>query len=270
MNLQVEEDPLVAPPTARSVRFFFRAQAIHLLFLVAMVPAAAALSSTVGPSTMVAPSSAGTLPSTGTMADAAGPSGTWLSLTAIQWFWISIGLAVMHQVYVWISWRLQLGWQVFSRSFGSRDFSIYCAIFFPLLIVRPLSIFAVGWADRGSLALPDWLATFCGGLLLVPAIATGYSVAAFFGMDRAAGGDHFRRRYLTMPFVRRGAFRWTSNAMYTLGFFGLWAIALLLHSQLALVAAIFQHGYIWAHYLSTEQPDIELLYGFGSNTRTWT
>ena len=31
------------------------------------------------------------------------------------------------------------------------------------------------------------------------------------------------------------------------------------------LAAMFQHGYIWAHYLATEWPDMELLYGGGGD-----
>ena len=41
--------------------------------------------------------------------------------------------------------------------------------------------------------------------------------------------------------------------MYTLGFLGLWSIAL--------VAALFQSAYIWIHYLCTEEPDMKVLFG---------
>jgi hypothetical protein len=64
-----------------------------------------------------------------------------------------------------------------------------------------------------------------------------------------------------MGLVRKGAFKWTPNAMYTLGFLGLWSIGLLARSHATLVAALFQHAYIWVHYICTEKPDMEILYG---------
>ena len=32
-------------------------------------------------------------------------------------------------------------------------------------------------------------------------------------------------------------------------------------TRLGLVAALFQHAYIWVHYVCTEQPDMARLYG---------
>ena len=64
-----------------------------------------------------------------------------------------------------------------------------------------------------------------------------------------------------MPMVREGAFRYSSNAMYTFVFMGLWGIAVLTRSQAALAVALFQHAYIWVHWYCTEQPDAVVLYG---------
>ena len=63
-----------------------------------------------------------------------------------------------------------------------------------------------------------------------------------------------------MPLGRQDAFAWTPNAMYTLAFLGLWSIALILRSHAGLIGAVFQHAYIWVHYLCTEEPDMEVLY----------
>jgi hypothetical protein len=52
--------------------------------------------------------------------------------------------------------------------------------------------------------------------------------------------------------------------MYLLIFLALWAIALYFRSHAALVAALFQHAYIWVHYGCTERPDMELIYGSGA------
>ena len=49
--------------------------------------------------------------------------------------------------------------------------------------------------------------------------------------------------------------------MYGLAFLGLWAIALLCGSWSALVAAAFQHAYIWVHMYTVEGPDMRRIYG---------
>jgi len=229
-------DDLVVCQAARNWSHFFRGQAVHGLFLVAMLPAAWAL------------------------AAPAASDERFLGLTDMGWLGVCVGGAIAHQMFVWLAWRSQIGWQALTTLLGRNDFSVFCAVFFPLLVSRPLLVLAVAWVDHGSLELPVEVAFLTGGFLLLPAAATGYSVAKYFGMARAAGGDHFRETYRRMPFVKQGAFCWTDNAMYTLAFFGLWSIAFLLRSHVALVAAVFQHGYIWVHYVATEKPDIELIY----------
>jgi Phospholipid methyltransferase len=224
-------------PQAAIASFFFRRQGVHLLYLVALLPVAWALAT----------------PALG--------RGVWLGLTDTSWFALSVGVAVVHQVFVWIAWRAQLGWTVFTRVFGEGDFAVYSAVFFPLLVLRIVLVLAISMADAGSLRLPAGLALGLGTLLAVPALYTGWSVERYFGFLRAAGGDHFRRRFREMPLVREGAFVWTPNAMYTLAFLGLWSIALIARSHAGLVAALFQHGYIWVHYLCTEEPDMNVLYG---------
>jgi hypothetical protein len=224
-------------PQTATASFFFRRQSVHLLFLVALLTVARGLAA----------------PALG--------HGAWLGLTDTAWFALCLGVAVIHQVYVWIAWRAQLGWKVFTRVFGEGDFAAYNAVFFPLLVLRAVLVAAISVADARSLRLPTGLALGLGALLSVPALYTGWSVGRYFGFARAAGGDHFRRRFREMPLVHQAAFAWTPNAMYTLAFLGLWSIALLTRSHAGLVAALFQHAYIWVHYLCTEEPDMELLYG---------
>ena len=186
--------------------------------------------------------------------------GEWLGWSDTAWFAASLAVAVLHQSFIWIVWRAQLGWNAVTRLLGRADFAVYGAIFFAFLFLRPALIFAVSAADAGSLLLPAWLPIMLGVLLCVPAAYTGWSVARYFGFARAAGGDHFRRRYREMPLVDQGAFAWTPNAMYTLGFLSLWVIPLLARSHAGLVAALFQHAYIGVHYACTEAPDMELLH----------
>jgi protein-S-isoprenylcysteine O-methyltransferase Ste14 len=89
-----------------------------------------------------------------------------------------------------------------------------------------------------------------------------YSVFHYFGVDRAYGEDHFKTaKYRNKSFVKQGMFKYTDNAMYKFGFLILWAIALVFLSKAALLAAAFNHLYIWVHFYFTELPDIKHIYG---------
>jgi hypothetical protein len=98
-------------------------------------------------------------------------------------------------------------------------------------------------------------------VLLLPALYTFYSVHKYFGIKRALGIDHFDKTYRNVPFVKEGIFKFTNNAMYTYGLFILWIPGLLLFSKAALMAAMFNHIYVWVHYYCTELPDIHYIYG---------
>ena len=100
-----------------------------------------------------------------------------------------------------------------------------------------------------------------GLLLMVPVVYTLWSIHKYFGIPRALGGDHFRQQYREMPLVRKGAFKYSANAMYTFVFLIFWAIAFLTGSFAALAAALFQHAYIWVHLYCTEEPDMRVIYG---------
>ena len=49
--------------------------------------------------------------------------------------------------------------------------------------------------------------------------------------------------------------------MYIYGFLILYIPGLLLLSKAALLVAIFNHIFIWAHYYFTERPDMKKIYG---------
>ena len=231
-------------PAARSMTFFFHRQGVHVVLLVLLVSVAYALAK----------------PKLATSAWRGSGDESFLGLTALGWFWLNAALVVVHQAVVALVFRGQLGWGVLTRLFGRRDMLVWGVIFMPFLIARPLVIAGLAIADAGTLDLPRWLSVSLGSVLLAPAVYAGYSVARFFGIPRALGGDHFRLLYRQMPMVRDGAFAWTPNAMYLIVFLGLWAIALLAGAYLALVAALFQHAYIWVHYWCTEEPDMRLMY----------
>jgi hypothetical protein len=190
-----------------------------------------------------------------------------LSLAWVAWtyrgqpcpgfFWSAISFPVMHQVFVWLTWRLELRSSTTSKTIGFRG---YLVIFFLLFGGRFLSLFALAWKDYGSLELatpPRVTATMILALLGVYAI---YSVQRYFGMIRAAGADHFDSRYRELPLVREGIFRFTSNGMYAYAFLLFWAIAISFNSTAALIVAAFSHAYIWVHFFATEMPDMRFLY----------
>lgn len=193
--------------------------------------------------------------------DGTGSRGSFLGMGSLGWAWLSIWLAVLHQLVVAFAFRMQLHRAFFTRLFGDKDFAIWRAIFLPLLVARPVTLLITAILDAGSLEL--WRAgeIVIGTALVLPAAYTMYSVKRYFTIRRATGGDHFRERYLTMPMVREGAFRWSDNSMYSFGFLGLWGIALVAGSWQALVAAFFQHAYIWVHMYTVEVPDMRWLYG---------
>ena len=224
-------------PEAGTLSFLLHRQGLHLLALALFIPICGAFAA----------------PALG--------DGQWLGVSDTVWFWGSIGVAVVHQVIVAGIFRAQLGWSVLTRLFGRADMIVWGIIFMPLLIARPLAILGVAVADAGSADLPRWFGVVAGCLLLLPALYTIYSIRRYFGLDRALGGDHFRRGYREMPLVREGAFAWSPNAMYSFVFLGLWGIALIAGSLAALAAALFQHAYIWVHYYCTEEPDMRLIYG---------
>lgn len=226
-------------PAARTAGYLFKGQAFHLVAILGLFAVASAFAAPVF------------------------TGGTWLGLTVEAWFWLNAALVVVHQVVVWLVFRGQLGWQVMTKIFGRADMAVWGLIFMPMLLLRPVAVLGVALADTSTLALPAWTTLVLGLALCVPAVFAMYSVARYFGIPRALGGDHFREHYRRMPLVTGGAYRYTGNAMYGHIFLGLWAIALLAGSQAALAAAFFQHTYIWVHYVATEKPDMDLLYGDG-------
>ena len=225
---------------ARSAAFLFHRQLLHTGLLALLVAVSYALA-----------------------APKLGAPDAWLGLSVRGWFWLNVTVVAIHQIIVWLVFRGQLGWGVLTRIFGGWDLRVWGLVFMPFLVARPVLLMCLAVTDSGSLMLPRWLSSFLGAALLVPALYTLWSVFRYFGIPRALGGDHFRLCYRQMPMVRTGAFAWTPNAMYLIAFLGLWSIALLARSHVALVVALFQHAYIWVHYYCTEEPDMELMYGDG-------
>lgn len=172
-------------------------------------------------------------------------------------FWITTGIPIVHQIYVWLAWRLELRSGATEKTIGFKKYLIF---FFLLFIGRFITLIILAWLDKGSLGMPfipQILCTVIFGLIALYAI---YSVVRYFGFSRAAGADHFYPKYREMPLVKKGIFRFSENGMYMYAFLLYWAIAIGFNSIAALLATAFSHIYIWIHYYATEKPDMDYLY----------
>ena len=172
-------------------------------------------------------------------------------------FWIAVGIPVLHQIWVWVAWRLELKSASISKSINFRG---YLIIFFFLFAARFVSLAWLGFRDSGSLGLAQEQVVLLTLILLLPGLYAMYSVLRYFGLSRAAGGDHFEIRFREMPLVNEGIFRYTANGMYVFAFLIFWAIAIGFNSSAALAVAAFSHAYIWVHFFATEKPDMIYLY----------
>lgn len=189
-------------------------------------------------------------------------TGQLWGISTQAWLWIAIAAPVIHQIFVWLFWRLELHHGLITRWFGEKGFSIYKIGFTILFAARPVSILLLGLSSYNTLACPPALMYGAAIVLLIPFAYTMYSVVHYFGIDRAYGIDHFEPTlFHDKPFVKQGMFKYTDNAMYKFGFLILWAIALATLSKAALLAATFNHLYIWVHFYFTELPDIRHIYG---------
>lgn len=188
-------------------------------------------------------------------------SGALWGIGTPVWFWLAVALPVIHQSYVWFCWRTQLHGSLLARLLGDGGFTLYAIGFAILGISRIASVFLLAAANRDTVPIDPTALRVLAVLVAVPAAYLFYSVARYFGFRRAMGIDHFDPAYRSMPFVRQGIFRYTTNGMYVFGFLLLWVPGLWWTSAAALAVALFNHLYIWVHYYATERPDIRRIYG---------
>lgn len=188
-------------------------------------------------------------------------SGEYLSISSKVWFFIAILVPIVHQVYVLIAWRSELYYNSFTNIFGKKGFAYFKWVFFVLIISRPISLIFLSISNNGTLNISLQLAIIISVIFVIPSAYLFYSIKKYFGMDRAFGIDHFEpKKYATIPTVRKGIFRFTSNGMYWFGFLLLYIPGLLALSKAALLVAVFNHLYIWVHYYFTELPDMNEIY----------
>jgi len=188
-------------------------------------------------------------------------NGTLCGIGTKTWFWVAIGVPVLHQIYVWIIWRLELYKNTFTSRYGvARSFKLYAVGFSILFVCRLISIIILALSNQRSLLINPYFAYLLAALITPVVIYLFYSVKKYFTIERAYGIDHFDKNY-NEPFVKGGIFRFTDNGMYVYGLMILYLPGLLLFSKAALVVALFNHIYIWVHYYCTERPDMRMIYG---------
>jgi hypothetical protein len=186
---------------------------------------------------------------------------TFAGITTQGWFLISLLIPILHQVFVWLTWRSELCFGGLSRALGTHVFEVYRVVFFVLFVARPITQIMLAIADHDSLEISIPVRIIACTVVGLPALYAGYSVARYFGVSRASGADHFDTSYRDLPLVTEGIFKYSSNSMYVFAFLALWAIGIAAASWLAIVSAAFSHAYIWVHYFCTEKPDMGLIYG---------
>ena len=188
-------------------------------------------------------------------------NGTFGQIPANIWFGLALAAPVIHQVYVWIIWRLELYQRTFSRRFGlKKAFRLYSAGFSVLFAGRMITIIPLAMSTQNTWEVSPWFA-YGAALIIFPAVVYLFvSVKRYFSFERAYGIDHFDPGY-KKSFEKKGLFKYTNNAMYWVGMLALYLPGLILLSRAALIAALFNHAYIWVHYFCTERPDMTEIYG---------
>jgi len=188
--------------------------------------------------------------------------GSLLGMRTKAWFILALLSPVIHQLYVLICWRLELYNNTISETFGQeKGFMFYKVGFAILILSRVVTIVLLAISSANTLNMNLEFSYILSIILFIPAAYLAYSVANYFGIDRAFGIDHFKpKEAKNTPFVKKGIFKYTSNGMYIYGFFILWIPGVFWQSEAALSIALFNHIYIWVHYYFTELPDIKEIY----------
>ncbi|UUV19194.1 phosphatidylethanolamine N-methyltransferase family protein [Fusobacteria bacterium ZRK30] len=186
--------------------------------------------------------------------------GSLFGVSTNRWFWIAILIPIIHQIYVFIVWRLELYTRIFTRKFGlKKAFKIYAAGFSILFVLRFITVIVLAFSNRKTLDINPIYMHIIAVVITPFVIYLFYSVKKYFTFERAFGIDHFDKGY-DVPYVKKGIFRYTNNGMYIFGLAILYLPGLLLLSKAAILVAFFNHVYIWVHYYTVELPDMRYIY----------
>jgi hypothetical protein len=174
---------------------------------------------------------------------------------------LSAVIGVLHQMWVLIFWRLELGSSAISRTFGDAGFVIYWIGFVFFITARLASIIYLAPLNSGTLAVPLVIRLILVGIIAVLNIWGLYSVFRYFGVRRAFGLDHFDPSVRHEGLVKGGAYRYTRNVMYLIVLPVFCVPGLLWGSGASTVLGVFHYIYVWVHYYCTELPDMAAIYG---------
>ena len=187
--------------------------------------------------------------------------GAFWGLSTSSWFWLAIAIPIIHQIYVWLVWRIELYQKLFTKRYGLIvAFKFYAIGFSLLFISRLITIIILAYSNKDTLHINPMLSYALALVIAPPVIYLFYSVKKYFTIERAYGIDHFDENY-NEPYVKKGIFKYTDNGMYVFGLMILYLPGLLFLSEAALLVALFNHVYIWVHYFFTEKPDMVAIYG---------
>ncbi len=187
-------------------------------------------------------------------------SGSLWNIPTKTWLVIALAIPIVHQLYVLLCWRLELYYKLLTKEIGQEAFKIYKAGFFILFFGRMIFILLLSESNKNTFELDSFFKYAISGVISILVFYAFYSVNKYFGIDRAAGSDHFDLNVSKAPFVKKGVFKYTNNGMYTVAFMIVYLPGLLFQSRASLLVAVFSHIYIWVHYYCTELPDIRAIY----------
>ena len=132
-------------------------------------------------------------------------SGQLWGISTQTWLWIAIATPVLHQIVVVFLWRAELYHHKMTEWFGDKAFPIYKVIFTILFVGRPVTLILLGISNANTLNLNPAISYSIAIILFIPFAYTMYSVAHYFGMDRAYGIDHFEPSiYKNKTFCKAG------------------------------------------------------------------
>ncbi|QQE10866.1 hypothetical protein JD969_15355 [Planctomycetota bacterium] len=186
--------------------------------------------------------------------------GHFLNLSTTIWLIITYLFAPLHQFYVLICWRLQLHHHTLTRTFGHLAIPLYVTIFYIIGLARLLLIIPLAISNNSTFHIPLPLNIILITTISLLAIYSTYSGFHYLGPIRLTGMDHFIQAYRYKPFIKKGMYRFTSNALYK--FSGLMAIVpgLCTLSITATIFGLFTYLYVWTHFYTTEKPDMKYIY----------
>ena len=108
-------------------------------------------------------------------------SGSFWGIATKSWFWLAIAIPVVHQVYVWLIWRLELYQRIFTQRYGlNRAFRFYAAGFTILFVSRLITIIILAYSSKGTLNVNPVFAYVLTLLITPLVIYLFYSVKKIF------------------------------------------------------------------------------------------